>query len=411
MRRDDRCGRLSTWALACALFARGPAALPQSQGQDAKEEVLEKQDPYTRGEREALDKAGYVSLGPFEWAEGLRTDDVKETLGAGEVLWVETAHFKIGSTLQSYRFHNDNREEKALDAELARLKPKLERYQPPRNKIDPWLRLHLYAQRLEEIHAEFTAEFGFTEKEPAPKKGSTAAPKAGDPARPAPPQKFRVLLTEKTSSLARFVKRVTDRDADAWDRFSLPGGSMCFGVSAEGVRTQGFELDAALHCVVADGVTRNLIDGFAGSWFTCPIWFEYGLAHVAARKVDERFVPNAGGAIKIGDDESSKWEGRVRGLVQNGAAPTWREMLAWQKWDEIKTQGHLVAWSRVAWLLKRKPPELQVFLLGISRPPPDRAEDDHSRISKEQQNVAVKAAFGKTFEDLDAQWKKTAGRG
>src|SRR5215831_10959826 len=129
--------RLPAWALACALVAGAATAPPQSQGQDSKEEVLEKVDPYTRGEKEALEKAGYASLGPFEWAEGLRTDDVKETLGAGEVLWVETAHFKIGSTLQSYRYHNDNKEEKALDAELARLKPRLEHYQPPKNKIDP----------------------------------------------------------------------------------------------------------------------------------------------------------------------------------------------------------------------------------------------------------------------------------
>jgi hypothetical protein len=394
---------LTAWGLAACLLSSVPVVGIQSQGQDAKEEVLEKLDPYTRGEKEALEKAGYVSLGPFEWAEGLRTDDVKETLGAGEVLWVETAHFKVGSTLQSYRFHNDNREEKAIDAELARLKPKLERYQPPKNKIDPWLRLHLYAQRLEEIYSDFTAQFGFSENEGTARKG---APKPGDPAHPAPPQKLRVLLMEKTSSLARFVKRCTDRDAEAWDRFLLPGGSMCFGVSSEAVRNQGTDLDAALRCVVADEVTRCLIDGFAGSSFTCPLWFEYGLAHVAARRVDERFVPNAGGAMKIGDDDSAKWEARVRGLVQNGAAPTWREMVAWQKWDEIKTQGHLVVWSRVAWLLKRKPAELQTFLLGIARPPPDRAEDDHSRISKEQQNAAVKAAFGKSFEDLDAQWKR-----
>jgi hypothetical protein len=86
-------------------------------------------------------------------------------------------------------------------------------------------------------------------------------------------------------------------------------------------------------------------------------------------------------------------------------------MLAWEKWEDMKTQGHLVAWSRVSWLLKRKPAELKTFLIGIVKPPPDRAADDRSRISKEQQAAAAKAAFGKTFEELDAQWKKSAVRG
>ena len=100
---------------------------------------------------------------------------------------------------------------------------------------------------------------------------------------------------------------------------------------------------------------------------------------------------------------------RVKGLVQNGAAPTWREMLGWEKWEDIKTQGHLVAWSRVNWLIKRKPAELQKFLLGIARPPADRSEEDRSRASKEQQVAAAKDAFGKTYEELDAQWKKAIG--
>jgi Xaa-Pro aminopeptidase len=76
----------------------------------------------------------------------------------------------------------------------------------------------------------------------------------------------------------------------------------------------------------------------------------------------------------------------------------------------MKNQGHLIAWSRVSWLLKRKPAELRTFLIGIVKPPPDRSEDDHSRIPKEQQAAAAKAAFGKSFEELDAQWKKFVAR-
>jgi hypothetical protein len=401
-----RTRRGSSFLVSFALALLVPCASAQTQGQDGKEEVLEKIDPYTHGEREALDKAGYVSEGPFEWSEGVRTDEVAETLGAGTVLWIETAHFKIGSTLASYKLHNDTREEKALDDQLARLKPRLQWYQPPRNRLDPWMRTHLLAQRLENVYADFTAEFGFAGGEARTKKPSAEAA----PDTIVPPKKFTVLLTEKTSSLGRYLKRYTDRESRSYDRCPLPGGSMFLGVSAEGLRTQGFDLEVAFHCVVAAEVTRNLVDGFANSWFTCPYWLEYGLAHVAARKVDERFVPSAIVSARANDEDAWKWEPRVRGLVQNGVAPAWTDTLAWEKWEDMKTPGHLVSWSRVSWLLKRKPDELRTFLIGMVKPPADRAEEDHGRIGKAQQIAAARAAFGKTFEELDAQWRKAVLR-
>lgn len=397
---------------ASALFALVAAApVPaQTQGPDAKVEVLEKVDPYTKGEKEALEKAGYVSLGPFEWCEGMRTDDVQETLGAGTVLWIETAHFKLGSTLVSYSFNNDRLEQKALEGEFARLKTKLARWQPPHNKLDPWMRAHLYAQRLEDVYAEFTAEFGFAPVVGGKKGPAAAAEKSADPSGLEPPQKFRVLLLDKTSSLGRYFKSAADREAKPFDRFPLAGGSMFLGVSEEGLRQQGYDLDAAMHCVIASEATRNFVDGFCNSWFTCPVWLEYGLAHVAARRVDERFTPTAVAKGRVAEVDDWKWEPRVKGLVQNNAAPSWTDMLGWGKWEDMKAQSHLVAWSRVAWLLKRKPSELKVFLVGMVRPPGDRPEEDHSRIGKEQQAAAAKAAFGKTFEELDAQWKKSVVR-
>jgi len=121
----------------------------QTQGQDAKEEAFDKVDPYTRGDPKAMERSGYVvSYGPFAWAEGVRTTDVAEAIGGGDVLWLETPHFKIGSTLASYHLHNDVREQKALEAEFTRLKSKLSGFGQVHNRLDPWLRFHLFALRL-----------------------------------------------------------------------------------------------------------------------------------------------------------------------------------------------------------------------------------------------------------------------
>ena len=87
----------------------GPLALElRAAPQEKPEEVFEKTDPYTRGAKDELARAGYESLGPFHWADGIETRDVEETCGVARILWVETAHFRLGSTLQAYERPSDD---------------------------------------------------------------------------------------------------------------------------------------------------------------------------------------------------------------------------------------------------------------------------------------------------------------
>lgn len=383
--------------------------LASASGQEApkKPESFEAVDPYTRGEAKAIEKAGYVSLAPIEWAQGIRVEDVKETLGGIDVLWIETPHFKIASTLESYKCPSDPDEDDKLAAELGRLKKKLARYKDARNKLDPWMRAHLYAQRLEELYASFEKSFGLAPADfPDPEARTAAEGRLGKGPYLGLERKFTVLLAEKTSTVARFAKRYADREERPWDRFSLPGGSMFLGVSAEGLKSFGFPLDASLHCVVASEVTHNFVNGFQSSWSASPLWLECGLAHAAARAVDARFVPSIQGAPNPDDPDAWKWEPRVRGLVENGVAIPWAETLAWKTWDDVKVQGHLVAWSRASWLLERPPAELKTFLLAVTEPLPELEGDALLNAAVEREGNACVKAFGKPLTAMEAEWKK-----
>jgi len=329
-------------------------------------------------------------------------------MGGGDVLWLETPHFRIGSTLASYRFHNDAREQKALESELARLKSKLAWWQAPRVKLDPWLRLHLYAMRLEDVYADFAEWFGYAGEDPAKKKSASGSKKPGAGEAREPPQKIRVLLAGKSSALARYLKHFADREPAGHDRFVLAGGAQFLGVNEEGLHQSGYELDIAIHCVAAGALVHSLIDAHAGSQGTCPLWFEYGLDHVVTRGIDERYPAAPPNTVRLEEEASFRWEVRVKGLVVNGAAPSWAETSAWKSWSEIKSSGHLVSWSRVSWLLKRKPAELRAFLEAIAAPA--AASGESGRTSVEAQSAAAKAAFGKSLEDLEASWRKQASR-
>lgn len=390
--------------LACstrALHAQSPASLD-------KDEVIEKVDPYTKGEDAALDKAGYISFGPFLFADKIRTQDVEEALGGIRVLWVETAHFKIGSTLRSYKLGADPREDKKIEDELKRLKTKFARPIAVKNKLDPWLRLHLFALRLEEQYADFCQRFGVRAEDFDPKTKVDGAPFMGDGPFLGMEMKFTLLLADRQSSVARFLKQFCNVETPSWQRWTLPGQSLFLGISAEILKEFGYERDSDLHATVASEVAMNFVDGFRKASQDAPFWFKAGLAHDYARRVDERCVLAAVGTHH-GDrnDDDSRWEPRVCGLVFNKAATAWKDTFAWSRWEDLKSQGHLIAWSRVSWLLSRKNTDLHALLMALTeRSPPELSDAEKSKAYVERQIAAFQSVLGKTPEAADADWRQ-----
>ena len=384
-------GTRAVLACACALLACS------FQNPSGKPEELARLDPYTRGEAKALERAGYVSFGPFPFLAETDTADIEKTLGQERILWVETAHFRIGSTLAAYTLGVDKLEDRRLRDELERLSKKLAHFEPAKNKLDPWLRLHLFAQRLEEQYAEFLARFGFEEREFAlPREfAPSGGPALGPGEYLGMELKPTVLLTESNAALGRFVGRfTTEQEACNW-RGPLRGGTMFLGQSAECLRLEGFELDTQLYCAVAADLAYNFVDGFRGYHDSSPEWFKCGLASWFSRRIDERWTIYARGTTVRTGDDSWKWERRVRGLVENGLAPSWPAMLEWRRWEDIDAPGHMAAWSRVDWLLAHKQAGMRALLLAETEP----------LIVPRLEQQSLQTALGASLAELDAQWK------
>lgn len=390
----------------CVVAAATAAPRLQSQATEGKDEVFEKVDPYTKGAAEAMDKAGYESFGPFLFAEGIKTQDVEEALGNIQVLWLETKHFKIGSTLGTYKYKGDPKEDKKLDEEVKRLKARLPTVKPVKNKIDPWLRLHLYAQRLEDLYADFLLRFGLSEADFDPKtKPANLA--MGEGPYLGMEAKFTVLITEKRSGTARFLKRFLNTETPSWQRWFLNGGSAFLGISMEALKEYNYDSDLALWATTASETSMNFLEAFRKTGHSFPVWFKAGYAHVMSRRIDERFVLSAVGTTRsTTDEEAARWEPRVYGLVFNKAAKPWKEMAVWTKWDDLKAQGHLIAWSRVAWLLERKDVKLRELILGMSESLQSVPEADRPKVLVERQEAALQAALGKSMTETEAEWRQ-----
>jgi len=391
------------------LLALALTLSPARAQEASKPEEFEAVDPYTRGERSALDKAGYESLGPFPWCEGITTDEIERELGGSKVLWVETRHFRIGSTLGSYKTAGDRAEKKRLDEELARMRELFPGAKVPAAKIDPWLRLHLYARRIEAVHAEFLRAFGlkdedFGETKPGAPPTIATGPHLGMD------MKFTVLLTERRSALARFVRYALKRDASDPIRERLPGNTLFFGMSAETVRSWSQETDSAFHAQVAANVALNLMDGFRGMSATPPVWFQYGYSHVVSRRVDERFTLYAKGTIRE-DADSWKWEPRVAGLITNDFAPSWKDLANERRFDDLSGPDHLVAWSKVTWMLQHFGPErVRQYLMSVTDPLPRKDELDRAAFLRDRELQALEEAGGVPAAELEEAWRRWAAK-
>jgi hypothetical protein len=346
-------GRCPPTRLAIAAAALLMAVLPCQQKPDPPtkddDEILKlgPVDPYTGKDAAAMSAAGIVAYGPFLWADNFSTTDVDNVLGERRVLWMETAHFRLGVTLKSANWPEEPDQRKALQEELRVLHKRVPKIPEKPKKLDPWIRLHLYAQRVEAAYAEFQKLIGVTDAD-FPAKG----PKPREGAYLGLPDKFLLLVFQKKSDMARYMDRFCGRKDDTSCRFfHQKTFQMLACVAAEGL--EGFN-EAGIHGHVMFAIYHNLVNGYNGFFYPLPLWLDEGLAHWYSRK-----VPTTTINCEIRDDEAvaedkqNDWPVKVRRRAQHeGAWFKFETMATWEKWEDMGYHAHSQSWSRVDYLMQ-----------------------------------------------------------
>ena len=390
--------RAASTPVFAALFAFLLSGVVRPQDGGGMEE-FEEVDPYTENDPEKMRALGYESYGPFEWLKGEHTPEVTEKIGAIPILWVETAHFRIGSSLNTYKIPGDRIEKDRLKDEIDRLRDKLGKLKAPKRELDPWLRLHLYAQRLEELYAAFLADFELTEADFADK-----GPHLGQK------RKFRVLLAERKSEYARHAAQYLDFVNDSSYRFGWSGAEMGFATNDETQRgfwvgVTGVPFDSVLYASVASSMAQVFVDAYRANDYGAPEWLRRGYSHFATRRFDERYMTDAGylPGQNVGDDDWV-WEPRVSNLVKNDFFVSTADAFAWTRETKLNKRDHLIAWSRVDYLLREAEGDRAAFLRAVCLPPPKGAPDVARNALVMRQSKALQDAFGVTPDELDEAW-------
>jgi hypothetical protein len=281
-------------------------------------------------------------------------------------------------------------------------------------EIDPWLRLHLYAQRLEEQYAEFQALAGVTD---ADFTGKKMAPDAkpdeymGAGKYLGCEAKFTVLLTERKTQVERFARRYLGSGESSWYRSPLPGGSWFFGAAAEVVSAMGTPLDSAFNALVAYGGSHTLLSGFRGTTHARPLWFGHGLALDFARKAEPRWSVFIARESAGPDDETWLWEERVGALLKNKFTPAWEEMMTWRESGGLGARDHMTVWSRVSWLLDAEKAGFQKLLRRFTSDPDPAPDGTLPReFSPSAQAACLQTALGKPMAEVEEAWEKWVRR-
>lgn len=359
-------------------------------------------DPYTGGDKELMAAAGIVAYGPFPWADNHRTEDVDRVLGERRVLWLETAHFRIGFSMKSIAWPEAAGPKKALQEEIKALRKKLPKVAEKPKKIDPWLRLHLTAQRAEKAYGEFQKLIGVTDAD-FPAKGNLP----GQGAYLGLPGKFLLLQFQKKSDMGRYMDRFCNVKEDSSMRFYHDKtGQMLHAMSAEGL--DGFD-ESGMHGHMVYALWHNLMNGYNGFTFPLPHWFAEGIAHWHGRKVESDFLN-----IQIKDDEAvadekqNNWPVKVRRRAQHdGAWFPFETMANWAKWGDLGYHAHSQSWSRLDYLMQLDREKVGLMLRKLKNVPSDGTFEGQAA---QLRTLAQKLLFelfefdGPTFDQKWREW-------
>jgi hypothetical protein len=380
-----------------------PLALAQQDGAD----------PYTGGTRAGLAAAGYANLGPFRIGGYHGSADVDRLLLPTPVRWIETAHFKIGTTLGEYRVPQDREQRRKLEAELEVLGARLPAVDPKARVLDPWLRAHLIAQRCEEVYADFqrrlrVTDLDFPQRPQDARRGTVfmgLGPYLGQQ------QKYAVLVFDQAHEVAAYSRAYLGEELRWPQRHNLGlGRSLLFVTSPELGGWLGD--DTAMHVHLCYDVVHLLVDGYRGFGHETPVWFKTGLAQWYARRIDPRY-PNFDRPPE-GPPKGSmlwNWEPIVARLCRDGRARPMAEMAAFRDYRDFAFEDYVLAWSRVAFLVERFGDRgLRDFLFHLKEPPgPGPGTPDWDLVLATQETART-AAFGfADWESLDRAWQASIG--
>ncbi len=389
--------RRSALAIVALLSATGTAR--------ADEHNAPENCPYCEGDAERMAQAGIASHGGFAFG-ALDTNGVDELLSDAEIYWIESEHFKLGLAVGSHTVAQD--EKKKIRAELTRLAEVLPEVNPKQKVLDPWLRTHLFAQRLEDLWKDMLAILKVSADDfpPPGTKWIVGTPYFGEGPYLGQSGKYETIALPNADVQVVFLHRqfgLQIRNTQKWnilERDAL--------LTVTNLTENDIYGDAHLHNVIVFNTVHNLVDGYKHYSYETPLWIKEGLAHALERRLEPRYNSFSFGEGSIANKVTKKdWSAEVKKRAQRDAMPTLAEVSSLRTFSEFEDEHHLACWSMTEFLLQEHADAFARINARLhGRKGPDNYPDGTDMAGA--QRDAFKDELGMSYAAFDAAWREWA---
>lgn len=360
---------------------------------------------YCMGDAKLMEAAGVVSHGGFEFGK-TDTASADRLMVSDEIRWMETEHFRIGLALGTAKVEDRNK----VRAECTRLAEILEEVPSKPRSMDPWLRLHLYGQRLEDQYKVMQTFLGVTDADFPAEPNAIWNGKGifwGTGPMLGMPRKFEVLMLPSEASLTRYLREsygLTTKKTQRWH--IVESGTLQVTIHEQ---QASLKKDAALHGHVIFTSTQMMLNAFKHYSYDLPIWLMEGMGHLMERRLSPEyntFSSSEGGAAQ--KTRKQDWEPPCYKLANNGKMPSFSSMVRMRDFADLDLPKHYGSWSLVDYLEREHPGFMRKLLHAIKGMTDGGNITNGSNLADVQRNM-FKSQLKMTYAQVDRAWLAWVG--
>jgi hypothetical protein len=267
-------------------------------------------------------------------------------------------------------------------------------------KVDPWLRVHLYARRGEELYARFQQLLAVADADFPEARG--AGPFMGNGRFLGEKDKFEVVVHRDREAHQAFTQSfcgVSVRDSVRWHFEGLHKLLVSVPIADE------FRKDRWLWPHAAHNLAHAFLSAYKHFSYDPPAWLDEGLALAIEKEIEPASATSCGEEGTKRDGRGPKdWAAHARKVVQSGKAPTFAELARAHDFGDLDLDACVACWSRVRFLADVHPAEFARFLGGV-KGQLDEQGLPTGRDLADLQRKLLKDCFGWQTAAFDEAWK------
>lgn len=316
--------------------------------------------PWCKNDAELMKTAGIVSHGPI--AIGPKgSEAIVSSLPAGQWVFLETAHIRWASALGACNVELEDK--KRVMAELARLKLVLPTVPDDPKKLDPFLRLHLFAMKGEEFYARFQKLLAVADADfPETRQGT--GPYMGNGRFLGEKDKFEIVVHSSRSTHSLFTKEFSGAAVTDALRWHLPDKhKMIVSIPAE---DPDLKKDKWLYPHVVHNLSHLCFDAYKHFSYDAPLWLNEGLALCMEKEIEPASTTNEGEEGGKKDARGPKdWWAATKKLVASGQQRRLAQLAVITEVGALDEDAKLTCWSMVRYLLDEHAEKTAKLLGGV----------------------------------------------